>query len=60
MQPQARWFGAVSGCAGGTGAMIRATVGGIGSGAKSYLESEDDYKDALRKCLQNRGHTVLN
>ena len=51
--------GAVSGSA-GTGAMIRATVGGIGSGAKSYLESEDDYKDALRKCLQNRGHTVLN
>ena len=51
--------GAVSGYA-GTGAMIRATVGGIGSGSKSYLESEDEYKDALRKCLQNRGHTVLN
>jgi outer membrane lipoprotein SlyB len=51
--------GAVTGNA-GRGAAIGAAAGGIGGAAKQGIQSDDQYKNAYRSCLRQRGHTVIN
>jgi outer membrane lipoprotein SlyB len=52
-------IGAVSGNAGG-GAATGAAVGGTGAGVSSGAQAEAVYKDAFKRCMQNRGHRLLN
>ncbi len=52
-------LGAITGNA-GKGAAIGATVGGVGGAAKQGIQSDDQYKNAFRSCLRQRGHTVVN
>jgi outer membrane lipoprotein SlyB len=52
-------IGAATGNA-GRGAAIGAAAGGIGGAAKQGIQSDDQYKNAYRSCLRQRGHTVIN
>ncbi len=52
-------IGAVSGNA-GSGAALGAAIGGFGGGAKQGFGTDNSYKEVFKKCLKNRGHTVLN
>lgn len=52
-------IGAATGNA-GKGAAIGAAAGGIGGAAKQGIQSDDQYKNAYRSCLRQRGHTVIN
>ena len=52
-------IGAISGNP-GTGAAYGAAVGGFGGGAKQGFESEDTYKRAYGRCMQHRGHYIIN
>ena len=42
------------------GAAIGAAVGGIGGGAKLGFGPEEQYKISYKKCMENRGHKVIN
>lgn len=44
----------------GKGAAIGAAAGGIGGAAKQGLQSDEQYKNAYRSCMRQRGHTVIN
>ncbi len=52
-------IGAASGNA-GKGAVIGTAVGGIGGAAHQGLGADEQYKRAYIKCLEGRGHRVLN
>lgn len=55
--------GAVIGAAAGNagkGAAIGTAVGGLGGAAQQGLSADEQYKKTFSKCLQGRGHTVLN
>ena len=43
-----------------SGAAIGAAAGGIGGAAKQGIQSDDQYKNAFRSCMRQRGHTVIN
>jgi len=64
-------IGTVAGAAGGAliGAMVGAPAMGAGYGAAAgaglglghgAMSSDDTYRSTYTKCMQNRGHTVLN
>ncbi len=44
----------------GSGAAVGAAVGGLGAAAHQGLGAEEQYKRAYIKCLEGRGHRVLN
>lgn len=44
----------------GRGAAIGAAAGGAGGGIKEGMNSEEQYKHSYKKCMQNRGHNVIN
>jgi hypothetical protein len=44
----------------GTGAAMGAAAGGIGGGASQGLNAEEQYKQAFKNCMKNRGHSVIN
>lgn len=52
-------IGAVSGSA-GTGAALGAAIGGTGGAAHGGLSAEQQYKRSYVKCLEGRGHRVIN
>ena len=52
-------IGAVSGDA-GTGAALGAAIGGTGGAAHQGLSAEEQYKRSYVKCLEGRGHRVIN
>jgi len=52
-------IGAVTGSA-GTGAALGAAIGGAGGGAHGGLSAEQEYKRSYSKCMQGRGHPVIN
>ncbi len=52
-------IGALTG-APGRGAAWGAAVGGMGSGIARGLSAEQRYKQAYIRCMQGRGHRVLN
>jgi len=52
-------IGAVTGSA-GTGAALGAAIGGVGGGAHGSLSTEQEYKRSYIKCIQGRGHPVIN
>lgn len=55
--------GAVIGAAAGNagkGAAIGTAVGGLGGAAQQGLSADEEYKQVYSKCLEGRGHTVLN
>lgn len=55
--------GAVIGAAAGSpgkGAAIGTAVGGLGGAAHQGLSTDEQYKRAYIKCLEGRGHRVLN
>ena len=52
-------IGAVSGSA-GTGAALGAAIGGTGGAAHEGLSAEQQYKRSYVKCLEGRGHRVIN
>ncbi len=52
-------IGAASGNA-GKGAVIGTAVGGIGGAAHQGLGTDQQYKRTYIKCLEGRGHRVLN
>lgn len=52
-------IGAVTGSA-GTGAALGAAIGGTGGAAKEGLSAEHQYKRSYIKCLEGRGHRVIN
>ncbi|MGR8932617.1 MAG: glycine zipper family protein [Gammaproteobacteria bacterium] len=52
-------LGAITGNA-GKGAAIGAAAGGIGGAAQQGFSSDENYKNAFRSCLRQRGHTVIN
>lgn len=52
-------IGAVSGHA-GTGAALGAAIGGTGGAAHEGLSAEQQYKRSYVKCLEGRGHRVIN
>jgi outer membrane lipoprotein SlyB len=52
-------IGAVSGSA-GTGAALGAAIGGTGGAATQGVSAEQQYKHSYIKCLQGRGHRVIN
>jgi hypothetical protein len=51
--------GAVTGSA-GSGAALGAAIGGTGGAAHQGLSAEQQYKQSYIKCLQGRGHRVIN
>ncbi|WP_026596675.1 glycine zipper family protein [Methylohalobius crimeensis] len=51
--------GALAG-APGTGAAWGAGLAGMGGGIGKGLSAEERYKRVYRRCMQNRGHTVLD
>ena len=51
--------GAIMGNA-GRGAALGAAVGGIGRGAQQAGASNQQFQQAFRNCLRNRGHNVIN
>ncbi len=44
----------------GKGAAIGAAAGGIGGAAHQGIQSNDQYKNAYRSCMRQRGHNVMN
>jgi outer membrane lipoprotein SlyB len=44
----------------GTGAAVGAAAGGIGTGLTKGVRSEQNFKQAYRNCMRNRGHTVID
>lgn len=55
--------GAVLGAVGGDpgeGAATGAALGGVGTGAVSGLSAEQEYKRVYIRCIEGRGHRVLN
>lgn len=44
----------------GRGAAIGAAAGGIGGAAHQGYSSNDQYKNAYRSCMRQRGHNVVN
>lgn len=52
-------IGALTG-APGRGAAWGATIGGMGAGTARGLSAEERYKRAYIRCMQGRGHRVLN
>jgi outer membrane lipoprotein SlyB len=52
-------IGAVGGHA-GSGAALGAAVGGTGAGVHQGVGSEQQYKHSYIKCLEGRGHRVIN
>ena len=52
-------IGAVSGSA-GTGAALGAAIGGTGGAVKQAGSAEQQYKHSYIKCLEGRGHRVIN
>lgn len=52
-------IGAVSGHA-GSGAALGAAVGGTGAGVHQGVGAEQQYKRSYIKCLEGRGHRVIN
>ncbi|QPK62768.1 hypothetical protein IVG45_18330 [Methylomonas sp. LL1] len=52
-------IGAIAGSP-GTGAAIGGAAGGIGGAATQGIRSDDQYKNAYRSCMRQRGHTVVN
>ncbi|MBT4599829.1 MAG: glycine zipper family protein [Methylococcales bacterium] len=52
-------IGAVSGNV-GNGAALGATIGGFGGGTKKGFEADGSFKEVFKKCMQYRGHTVLD
>jgi len=52
-------IGAVSGSP-GRGAALGGAVGGTGGGVHQGLSAEKQYKRAYSKCLEGRGHRVIN
>lgn len=52
-------IGAVSGSA-GTGAALGAAIGGTGGGVHQGLSAEQQYKHSYSKCMEGRGHRVIN
>jgi outer membrane lipoprotein SlyB len=52
-------IGAVSGSP-GRGAALGGAVGGTGGGVHQGLSAEKQYKRSYSKCLEGRGHRVIN
>ncbi|MBI3810532.1 MAG: hypothetical protein HY284_08780 [Nitrospirae bacterium] len=52
-------IGAVTGSA-ARGAATGAAIGGVGGAAKEGLSAEHQYKRSYIKCLEGRGHRVVN
>ena len=52
-------IGAVTGSA-GSGAALGAAIGGTGGAAHEGLSAEQQYKRSYVKCLEGRGHRVIN
>lgn len=52
-------LGAVSGDAGG-GAAIGSALGGTGGAVTQGLSADEQYKVSYLKCLEGRGHRVIN
>jgi hypothetical protein len=52
-------IGAATGNA-GKGAAVGSAVGGIGAGAHQGLSADAQYKQTYMKCMEGRGHKVLN
>lgn len=52
-------IGAVTGNA-GSGAALGAAIGGTGGAAHQGLSAEQQYKHSYVKCLEGRGHRVIN
>ena len=52
-------IGAVSGNAGG-GAALGSAIGGSGGGVHEGVAAERQYKHSYIKCLEGRGHPVIN
>ena len=52
-------IGAVTGSA-GSGAALGAAIGGTGGAAHQGLSAEQQYKNSYVKCLEGRGHRVIN
>jgi hypothetical protein len=52
-------IGAVGGHA-GSGAALGAAVGGTGAGVHQGVGAEQQYKRSYIKCLEGRGHRVIN
>lgn len=46
--------GGLLGAAGG------AAIGGFGGGTKKGFETDGSFKEVFKKCMQYRGHTVLD
>jgi len=52
-------IGAVTGSA-GSGAALGAAIGGTGGGVHEGASAEQQYKRSYVKCLEGRGHRVIN
>jgi hypothetical protein len=52
-------LGALSGDA-ASGAALGAAIGGFGGGTKKGFETNGSFKEVFKKCMQYRGHTVLD
>jgi OmpA family protein len=52
-------IGGISGHA-GTGAAYGAAIGGTGGALHNGLSAEEQYKHSYIRCLEGRGHRVLN
>lgn len=52
-------IGAVTGNA-GRGAALGAAIGGTGGALRQGSGSHEEYKQAFRNCMRNRGHKVIN
>ena len=52
-------IGAVTGSA-GSGAALGAAIGGTGGGVHEGASAEHQYKRSYVKCLEGRGHRVIN
>ena len=52
-------IGAVTGNA-ARGAATGAAIGGVGGAAKEGLSAEQQYKRSYIKCLEGRGHRIIN
>ncbi len=53
-------IGAATGGSAGKGAAVGSAVGGTAGAAKEGLSAEDQYKRSYTKCLEGRGHRVIN
>ncbi|HEX9898804.1 MAG TPA: glycine zipper family protein, partial [Candidatus Methylomirabilis sp.] len=52
-------IGAVGGHA-GSGAALGAAIGGTGGGVHQGLSAEQQYKRSYSRCMEGRGHRVIN